>query len=83
VIEPYVLVRGVTLALGVTWTITGLARAVRFAASWEERLVPLGLERRWLRRQVTVACLRATLLDPVNLALMLFLAGLWSAPSLR
>ena len=81
-IEPYAFVRGVTLALGLTWTLTGLARVVRFAASWEKRLVPLGLDRPWLRRQVVIACARATVLDPVNLALMLLLAGLWLAPRL-
>ena len=81
-IEPYAFVRGVTLALGLTWTVTGLVRIVRFAASWEARLVPLGLDRPWLRRQVAVACLRATVLDPVNLGLMLLLAALWCAPQL-
>lgn len=81
-IEPYAFVRGVTIALGSTWTIMGIARVVRFAASWEKRLVPLGLDRPWLRRQVAIACLRATVLDPVNLAVMLLLAGLWWAPRL-
>ena len=80
-IEPYAFVRGVTIALGATWTLIGLVRVVRFAASWEERLVPLGLERSWLRRQVAVASLRATVLDPTNLALMLLLLGLWCVPA--
>jgi hypothetical protein len=80
VIEPYAFVRGVTIALGATWTVTGLVRLVRFTASWEARLAPLGLERRWMRRQVAVACLRTTVLDPVNLGLMLVLAALWMAP---
>lgn len=81
-IEPYVFVRGVTIVLGLTWTLTGLVRIVRFTASWEERLGPLGFERRWLRRQVAVAFARATVLDPVNLGLILLLAALWSAPGL-
>lgn len=79
-IEPHVFVRGVTLALGLTWTATGLVRLVRFAASWEERLAPLGLERAWLRRQVAIACVRTTVLDPLNLGLILFLLALWTAP---
>ena len=80
-IEPYAFVRGVTIALGATWTLTALVRVVRFAASWEKQLVPMGLERPWLRRQVTIACLRATVLDPTNLALMLLLLGLWCVPA--
>lgn len=79
-IEPYVFVRGVTLALGLTWTVTGLVRLLRFAASWEVRLAPLGLERAWLRRQVAIACVRTTVLDPLNLGLILLLLALWTAP---
>ncbi len=79
-IEPYAFVRGVTLVLGLTWTVTGLVRIVRFTASWEQRLVPLGFERRWLRRQVALAFARATVLDPLNLGLMLLLVAIWSVP---
>lgn len=82
-IEPYVFVRGITLALGLTWSLTALLRVVRLAASWEQRLVPIGLDRRWLRRQLAIACLRATVLDPLNLALLLLLAALWTVPGSR
>jgi hypothetical protein len=80
VIEPYLFIRTVTFALGLTWTVMGLARAVRFAASWKEKLEEFGLDARPWRRWIAVACLRATVLDPINLALMCMLVGLWTLP---
>lgn len=77
-IEPYAFVRAVTIGLGATWTVTGLVRVVRFARRWKSRLAPLHLEERWWRRQIAIACLRATVLDPVNLGLLCLLAALWS-----
>ncbi len=80
-IDPYVFVRGVTMTLALCWTLLGLRRSVRFIRTWERRLEPLGVSRRWLRRQVAVVLLRATVLDPLNLALMLLLLGIWTARS--
>lgn len=77
-IDPYVFVRSVTLSLAVLWTVLGLLRAVRFVARWERRFAEMGLSRRWLRRQVVITLVRATVLDPINLALMIFLLGIWS-----
>jgi hypothetical protein len=78
VIEPYAFVRAVTIALGATWTVIGTVRMLRFAWSWEQRLEPLGFDRSWSRRQAALVCLRTTVLDPLNLALLCLLAGLWS-----
>lgn len=80
VVEPYVFVRGVTMALGVWWTVMGLRRTLRVARAWRERLRFLGFEDRWWRGQVTRVVLRATVLDPLNLALLLLLLALWSLP---
>jgi hypothetical protein len=77
VIEPYAFVRGITIALGFTWTATAVIRTVRFARRWERRLVPLGFERRWIWREVAHASMRVTVLDPLNLFLMCLLGGLW------
>jgi hypothetical protein len=78
VIDPYLFVRGVTFALGATWTVTGLVRAWRFTKDGRERLRWLAFEDRWFRRQVALLVLRATVLDPINLALLCLLLGLWS-----
>jgi len=78
VIGPYVFIRVVTLTLGAAWTLAALVRVVRLAAEWQEKLAPLGLDRRWWRRQLAVACLRATVLDPLNLALSCALVALWT-----
>lgn len=77
-IDPYLFVRIVTVSLAVIWTALGLLRAAQFIGRWEARFAEIGLSRRWLRRQVGITLLRATVLDPINLALMLGLVGLWT-----
>jgi len=78
VIEPYAFVRFVTISLGTVWTVAGIARALRTAREWRVKLEPLALDDAWWRKELTIACLRATVLDPVNLALLCLLLGLWS-----
>jgi hypothetical protein len=78
IVEPYTYVRTITLGLGTLWTLGGIVRTVRFARRWHSRLAPLGLSDRWLRKQVLRFVLRATVLDPINLALLLVLLGSWS-----
>jgi len=75
---PYGFVRLVTVALALFWGFRGVQRAARFELRWEGRVALLGVSRRWVRRQLARALLRATLLDPVNLALALVLVALWS-----
>lgn len=82
-IGPYTFIRLVTFGLATTWSAFGLVRIVRFAAEVQEKLAPLGLPARWWRRQIAIACLRATVLDPVNLALLCLLVGLWTVPAAR
>ena len=77
-VEPYSYVRAITIGLGTLWTIGGFVRLIRFILRWRRRLMPLGFEDRWLRRAVYVAALRATILDPINLALMILLVSIWT-----
>ncbi len=77
-IEPYEYVRLVTLLLASVWTLRGLWRALSFVRAWERRLAGVGASAPWLRRKVFVVLVRATVLDPVNLALLLVLVGIWT-----
>jgi hypothetical protein len=78
VIEPYTFMRGVTIALATTWTVMSVVRIVRFAGRMKRRLAPLGCSEEQWRRWLTIACLRATVLDPTNLALMCLLVAIWT-----
>lgn len=79
-IGPYDFIRLVTVSLGLVWTATALVRLLRSAREWKEKLAPLNVdERRW-RRWIGIACLRATVLDPLNLALLCLLLALWTLP---
>ncbi len=80
--EPWAYWRTVTLVLAGFWTLTALARLAYFHARWEKRLEEFGASRPWLRRQLLRLCLRVTILDPTNLALMLLIASIWSIPRL-
>jgi hypothetical protein len=77
-IEPYVYVRAITMGLAAIWAVQWALRMSRFTRRWKGRLMPLGVSERWLRNLFITTVLRATVLDPVNLALMLLLAGIWS-----
>lgn len=79
-IGPYDFIRLVTVSLGLVWTATALIRLVRNAREWKEKLEPLRLDESSWRRWIAIACLRATVLDPVNLALLCLLIGLWTLP---
>lgn len=82
-LNPYSFIRIVTVSLGTIWTLTALVRISRFSRRWRKKLSVLGIEDRWWRRQVRLACLRATVLDPTNLALMVVLLGLWTLRGLH
>ena len=75
-IEPYTYVRAITLGLGTVWTVGGIVRTLRFHRRWRDRLEPLGFGRPWLRLQVRTFVLRVTVLDPINLALILSLVAI-------
>jgi hypothetical protein len=77
-LNPYAFIRIVTVSLGTLWTLTAAVRITRFSRRWRVKLAVLGIDDRWWRRQVRTACLRATVLDPINLALLLTLVGLWT-----
>ena len=79
-IGPYTFIRVVTISLGLTWTGMALVRLVRSAREWKEKLAPLHLDEVGWRRWIAIACLRATVLDPVNLALLFLLVALWTLP---
>ncbi len=76
--EPYSFVRFITVGLATVWTVAGFIRLFRFGHRWERRLRSLGFSRQWFTRQILIVAARATVLDPVNLALICFLLGLWS-----
>ncbi|MCZ6597436.1 MAG: hypothetical protein O7B99_07355 [Planctomycetota bacterium] len=76
-IDPYDFIRLTTLFLAAIWTARGLWRTWRFLRRWEGRLHDWGIERTWLRRMVVRMLARATVLDPVNLALMILLVSSW------
>jgi hypothetical protein len=78
VIEPYTFIRTVTLTLAAFWTLRGLWRMARFLRRWEARLVRFGARPAQLRLGATIFLLRATILDPINLALMLVLVRIWT-----
>jgi hypothetical protein len=78
VIAPHEFIRLVTLALGFTWSVVALIRMVRLERRWRERLDFLDAGDAWWRRQVVLACLRTTVLDPVNQALLWLLLALWT-----
>jgi hypothetical protein len=77
-IDPYDFVRLTTGTLALVWTVRGALRTRRFLLRWEARLDAWGMERRWLRRAVLVVVARATVLDPINLALIAALIGVWT-----
>lgn len=79
-IGPYAFIRLVTIGLGLTWTVFGVVRLVRVATEWKEQLESLRVDVRCWRRWIAIACLRATVLDPLNLALLCLLLALWSLP---
>jgi len=78
VLDPFAFVRMVTLTLAAFWSGRAVLRTVRFLNRWSSRLESLGLPRPFLRRQALVVLLRASILDPLNLALLLVLIALWT-----
>jgi hypothetical protein len=83
VIDPYAFIRLVTISLGLVWTGMALIRLLRSAREWREKLEPLDVDERCWRRWIGLACLRATVLDPLNLALLCLLVALWTLPLRR
>jgi hypothetical protein len=81
VIGPYDFIRLVTVSLGLVWTGAALVRMLRSASDWKQKLAPLHLDERCWRRWITHTCLRATVLDPLNLALLCLLLALWTLPT--
>lgn len=78
-LEPYPFIRAVTLSMAAFWTLRTVLRTIRFLDRWERRLAPFGIGRAWLRVQVLRMMLRASVLDPLNLALALALLSVWVA----
>ena len=76
-IDPYDYIRLTTFALAVFWTARGLWRTWRFLRRWEGRLHEWGLERTFLRRAVLRVLARATVLDPINVGLIILLISSW------
>ena len=77
-LDPYDFMRLVTVALATVWTLRGSLRTWRFLRRWEARLDDWGVSRAHLRRALMVMIARITILDPVNLGLILALGGIWT-----
>ena len=77
--DPYEFVRVVTASMAAFWTLRGTVVAWRLLRLLERKLEPDRVERAWLRGVVLTALARTTVLDPLNLALMLGLVALWTA----
>ncbi|QDU69096.1 hypothetical protein [Engelhardtia mirabilis] len=75
--EPYAFVRAVTLSLAAFWTLRGLRRGLVVLGQLGEHFEELGLPRGVLHRAALRIALRATVLDAVNLSLILVIVGLW------
>ena len=78
-VEPYALIRAVTLTMASFWTLRSYWRLARSLDRWERRLVPFGISRKWVRIQLVRMMLRASVFDPLNLALFLILVSVWVA----
>ncbi len=76
-IDPYHYVRWTTLGMGTLWTGMGIRRLFLFGDRWRERMLYIGLKESWMKRQVLIFALRTTILDPINLGLILILMGTW------
>ncbi len=76
-VDPYHYVRFTTLGVGTLWTLMGLRRMLQFGDRWRERLLYIGLDEPWMKRQVLIFALRTTVLDPINLTLIMTLIGTW------
>ena len=76
-LDPYTYVRFTTLGIGTLWTLMGIRRLLRFGDRWRERLLYIGLDEGWMKRQVLIFALRTTVLDPINLGLIMLLFGTW------
>ncbi len=76
--DPLTFVRAVTGALALVWSVRGLWRGLCSYRSLERRLFG-GPWRApaWFRRAALHVLLRTTVLDPLNLALMLALCTVW------
>ncbi|MEM7306053.1 MAG: hypothetical protein AAF682_05250 [Planctomycetota bacterium] len=77
-LDPYDFVRYTTFLIATVWTVRGAARTWSFYKRWEERLLQWGVSPLFLRRAVLAMVARITVLDPINLALMLTLVGVWT-----
>jgi hypothetical protein len=78
-IEPYPFIRVITFTMATFWSLRSYWDMGRSIDRWERRLEPFGIRRKWLRIQFLRAALRATVLDPLNLALILVLVSVWVA----
>ena len=73
-LAPHVFVRGLTAGLALFWTLRGAVRVVRGVLELDRLCARYGLPRGVVRRTACWVLLRATVLDPVNLGLMVTIA---------
>ena len=76
-VDPYYLMRGLTLVLFGFWTVRGYYRAIKLAQRWTAIGASFGVPASFIRRQMVVFVLRITVLDPVNVALLATAVLIW------
>ncbi len=75
---PQDFVRLVTILLAAVWTVRGAFRIWRQIHELDELAASYGLRRGLALRASVDVALAATVFDPLNLSLILLLAGLWT-----
>ncbi len=76
-IDPYYLMRAMTLAIFGFWSVRGYWRALVLAQRWTAIGVSFGIPAAFIRRRMLIFALRITVLDPVNLALLATAILIW------
>lgn len=74
-LAPHVFVRGLTAGLAGFWTLRGIARTLRAVVILDHLAAGYGLSRGLVVRVALRVALRATVLDPTNLALAALILG--------